>query len=122
MDARRMGTCSEVDARPEPLLPCAADQVPAGSEILDDAAERFVERDLGRARPAGERSREHLADLAEQMVLADRASGDRDHQLGALAENSLLMVGEEAGAADQRAVDLDRPGSARSDDVEMGAV
>src|SRR4051794_5830734 len=93
--------------RPEPLLARTSDQVTARSKVLDDAAERFVERDVGLGGASGQGSREHFADLAEQMILADHAFGNRHHQLGALAEDSFAMVGEEAGAADERAVDLD---------------
>src|SRR5437763_15640680 len=48
-------------------------QIGCGREVLDDVAERLVERDLlvmfARSKAAGE----HLADLSDHMTVVDRA-------------------------------------------------
>ena len=98
------------------------DNMPRRGQILDDAAERFVDRHVGIAGAAGQRPGHDLADLAEQVILADRAGGERVQIFGALGADAFLVIGEEAGAGDQRIVDLDRAGAGRADRVDMGAV
>src|SRR4051812_2255520 len=92
---------SEGNSGAEPLLCRAADEIPAGGEILDDAAERLVDRHVAAAGAAGEGAGEHFPDLAEEMILADRALGEGGEQLRTLAQHALLVVGEEAGALDE---------------------
>src|SRR4051812_42988575 len=71
--------------------------MPGRSQVLDDAAERFVDGDVRIAGAAGEGAGEHLADLAEQMLRADGVRRERVQIFGALGADAFLMVGEEAG-------------------------
>ena len=96
--------------------------VTGGGEVLDDAAERLVDRDVGGIAAARQRAGHDLADLAEDMVVADQAGRLRAEEFGALGEHALAMVGEEAGADDQVVGDLGRAGAARADRVDVGAV
>src|SRR4051794_5341759 len=98
-------------SRPSSRRPILPHDMPRRNPILDDAAERVVDGALRRAGAARERAGEDLADLAEQMVRADRAGRERVQIFGALGAHAFFMVGEEAGAGDQRVVDLDRTGA-----------
>src|SRR3954469_4471439 len=98
------------------------DDVTRRGEVLDDAAEGFVDRDVGGAGAAGEGAGEDLADLAEQMILADRSGRQSVEIFGALGADALLMVGEQAGSGDEGVFELARARPRGADRVDMGAV
>src|SRR5436305_484089 len=94
-------------------------QIGCGREVLDDVAERLVDRDLlvifARSKPAGE----HLSDLSDHMAVVDRAGVAGDGQFRRLREHARPVISDVAGFLDQSRVDLDRAEIARADEVDV---
>ena len=96
--------------------------MPRCCEVLDDTAERFVDRDVVRGAAAFQGSGHDLADLAQEVIVSDKASRFGTEEFLALSEDALAMIGEESRPGDDRLVDLGRPGATRSDRVDVSAV
>jgi hypothetical protein len=74
---------------------------PGTGEILNDVANRFIHRDLlGRA-ATFDLTREHLPDLADNVVIADQAGFPGTEELRSLPENAFTAIRYEAGADNQ---------------------
>jgi hypothetical protein len=91
-------------------------------QVLNDVAERLIQRHvLGRG-ATRVRAAKHLADLGQQVILGDEPVADGRLQFGALRQDRNAVVGEVSRTGDQVVVYLTRTEMAGAYDVQMGAL
>src|SRR5688572_31403089 len=83
---------------------------PRRRDVLDRQAKRLEERDLlRRAAPDdARRVEEQLADLADDVVVADESFALRHEKVAALVERRFAAVDVESRPGDRRAIELTR--------------
>ena len=93
-----------------------------GGHVLDAEAERLEERDLLPRPPSLGLTREHLADLGQDVRVVHGALRSREEEVARLAQHRLAPVDEEPRAHDRGRVQLAPRGHAGADRVDVRAV
>src|SRR5690606_10065110 len=97
----------------------APEHLVGGGEVLRRHAERLVDRDVAVGQAAAQRAVVDVADLAEDMVLRDRAGLQRVDIFAGLRLRAGERVDEIAPPRQARVVDLAGGGDAGADEIDV---
>src|SRR5579864_8294821 len=96
-------------------------EVPGARKVLNDVANGLVDGNLVWRSAALDLAGQNLADLRNDVVIADETGFLRAQELCALLQDAFAAVGDEPRANDEIVVDFGWAGGARPDDVHVSA-
>src|SRR5262245_26829533 len=95
--------------------------LPRGGEVLDGDAERFVDGDVLTRDASGDRAQKDLADLTEQVRVADGPLRPGQQEIARFLLARLAAIGEEPRALDRLRIELAMAGEAGAHGIHVGA-